>query len=103
MTVSDSLGYLAMATGIFAALAISADLGRRITGSAFLVFTISSLSWIAVGYLEDEPPLLIQNVVLTGVNVFGVYRWLIRQPSRNSHSRKLDQTTVEARRSAHNV
>ena len=82
MPLVDALGYLAMATGIVAALTISADLGRRITGSAFLIFTISSVSWILVGVLDEEPPLLIQNIVLTGVNLFGVYRWLIRTPSQ---------------------
>lgn len=81
MMLSDWLGYLAMATGIVAAVTISADLGRRITGSAFIVFTVSSISWVLVGLLDDEPPLLIQNIVLTGVNLFGIYRWLIR--SRN--------------------
>ena len=80
MMPADWLGYLAMVTGIVAALTISADLGRRITGSAFIVFTVSSVSWVLVGALDNEPPLLIQNIVLTGVNLFGIYRWLIRKP-----------------------
>ncbi len=77
--MSDILGYLAMATGIVAAILVSANIGRRITGWAFVVFTVSSILWVAVGGLEGEPPLVIQNVVLTGVNVFGIYRWLIRK------------------------
>jgi len=70
-------GYFAMATGIVAAVIISANLSRRLTGYAFVLFTFSSLVWIAVGFLEDQPPLLIQNIILTLVNIFGVYRWLI--------------------------
>lgn len=77
--MSDAVGYVAMATGITAAILVSANLGRRITGGAFVVFTLSSVLWIVVGGLQNEPPLIIQNVVLTGVNVFGVYRWLIQK------------------------
>ncbi|KCZ88864.1 hypothetical protein [Hyphomonas johnsonii] len=75
--MSDVLGYVAMATGIVAAVLVSANLSRRITGYAFVVFTLSSLVWVAVGFLKGQPPLLIQNIVLTGVNLFGIYRWLI--------------------------
>lgn len=42
-----------------------------------MVFTVSSGAWVALGLLEDEPPLIMQNIALTGVNLFGIYRWLI--------------------------
>ncbi|MEN0652189.1 MULTISPECIES: hypothetical protein [Hyphobacterium] len=75
----DLLGWYAMASGIAAAIMISIDAGRRITGWGFVVFTTSSLSWIIVGVGEGEPPLSLQNVVLTGINLLGIYRWLIRR------------------------
>lgn len=75
--MEDVLGYSAMATGIVAAVMISANFSRRMTGYAFVLFTFSSVIWIAVGYLQGEPPILIQNAILTFVNLFGVYRWLI--------------------------
>lgn len=75
---SEFLGYVAMATGIVAAVTISGDFGRRITGWAFVIFTISSIAWVAVGLMDDEIPLIIQNAVLTLINAFGIYRWLIR-------------------------
>ncbi|MEH6695963.1 MAG: hypothetical protein V7675_13020 [Hyphomonas sp.] len=77
--MNDSLGYLAMATGIVAAVLVSANLSRKITGYAFIVFTVSSIVWVIVGTLKGEPPLILQNIALTAVNVFGVYRWLIRK------------------------
>ncbi|MBB35511.1 MAG: hypothetical protein CME88_04090 [Hirschia sp.] len=77
--IVDLLGYVAMATGVVAALAISADISRRITGLSFIVFTISSVSWVVNGAMQGEPPLVIQNVVMTLINVFGIYRWLIRK------------------------
>jgi nicotinamide riboside transporter PnuC len=75
----DFLGWFAMASGIIAAIMISVDAGRKITGWGFVVFTASSLSWIVVGIGEGEPPLSLQNVVLTVINVVGIYRWLIRK------------------------
>lgn len=73
------LEWLAMATGIIAAITISMDLGRKITGFAFIVFTVSSVSWVIVGIAQGEPPLTVMNVVLTIVNLVGIYRWLIRK------------------------
>ncbi len=77
--MSDILGYVAMASGICAAVTISGDFGRKITGYAFVIFTVSSIAWVAVGLMDEEPPLIIQNAVLTFINAFGIYRWLIRK------------------------
>lgn len=77
--MSDFLSWFAMASGIAAAIMISIDAGRKITGWGFVVFTFSSISWITVGILDGELPLGLQNIVLTGVNLFGIYRWLIRK------------------------
>lgn len=75
----DMLGWFAMASGIIAAVMVSIDAGRKVTGWGFVVFTASSLSWIVVGIGEGEPPLSLQNVVLTIINLVGIYRWLIRK------------------------
>ena len=77
--MNEILGYLAMTTGIIAAVTISGDFGRRVTGWAFVIFTVSSTAWVAVGLMDSEPPLVIQNAVLTGINAFGIWRWLIRK------------------------
>jgi hypothetical protein len=39
--------------------------------------TVGSLLWIAVGYLSADYALLVQNVVITLINMLGIYRWLI--------------------------
>lgn len=73
----ETLEWIAMGTGICAAIMISADLGRKITGTAFVIFAISSTAWVTIGVAENEPPLLYQNLVLTVINCIGIYRWLI--------------------------
>lgn len=62
-----------------AALMTASNLGARITGFGFIVFTVGSIAWAALGIATDLPNLLWQNVVLTGLNLFGVWRWLGRQ------------------------
>jgi hypothetical protein len=78
MDVGDLIRWSAAASGIVAAIIVALNLGRRITGVGFVVFTWSSISWIVAGYLENLPSLITLNVALTIINILGVYRWLIR-------------------------
>ena len=59
-----------------AALVVASNLGARITGFGFIVFAIGSVAWTVLGYMTGQPNLLWQNVILTGLNLFGVWRWL---------------------------
>jgi len=78
------LGYAAMLTGTVAAIMVSANVGRRITGYGFVIFTVSSLTWITYALQDGETPLILQNAVLTAINFAGIYRWLIarKKPSQ---------------------
>ena len=51
--------------------------GRQ--GFGFIVFVAASIAWIGSSAIEGEAPLAIQNVVLLVINLFGVYRYLIRK------------------------
>ena len=62
-----------------AALMTASNLGSRITGYGFIVFTVGSLTWLTLGITTGQSNLLWQNVVLTGLNLFGIWRWLGRQ------------------------
>lgn len=59
-----------------AALIVASNLGARLTGLGFIIFTIGSIAWTALGVVTDQPNLLWQNVILTALNLFGVWRWL---------------------------
>lgn len=79
--MADSIQWFATITGICAACLVSLNLGRRRTGFGFIVFTFSSVAWIVFAVLSSETPLAIQNVVLTVINIIGVYRWLVVRPA----------------------
>ena len=73
--------WTASISGVVAALAVAADLGRRITGWGFVLFLLSSAAWITAGLLDEEAALSTQNAVLFVINCVGVYRYLIRKVS----------------------
>lgn len=79
MTLIDSLKWYASISGIIAAFMVSLDLGRRITGWGFVLFITSSIAWISGALMTKDEPLWTQNLVLFGINGFGVYRYLIRK------------------------
>lgn len=79
MEVTEVLKWFASISGIIAAFMVSLDNGRRVTGWGFALFVASSIAWISGALLSDDEPLLSQNIVLFGINLFGVYRYLIRK------------------------
>lgn len=77
--MADSISWIATVATIIAASMTAANLGSRITGYGFCVFLIGSLAWLATGLMTQQPALTWTNVVLTVLNVFGIWRWLGRQ------------------------
>ncbi|MBN8807757.1 MAG: hypothetical protein J0I47_05925 [Sphingomonas sp.] len=78
-TIITILKWTASISGIVAALMASLDSGRRVTGWGFVIFVGSSICWIVGALLSKDAALGTQNAVLFAVNLFGVYRYLIRQ------------------------
>ena len=64
---------------MIAAMMTAANLGARVTGWGFVVFTIGSVCWSLVGLGSGQMNLLATNVFLTAVNLVGIWRWLRRQ------------------------
>jgi len=71
--------WLAPAATILAAMMTAANLGARVTGWGFVVFTAGSVCWAIDGYASGQTSLLAANVFLTLVNIVGAWRWLGRQ------------------------
>jgi hypothetical protein len=65
---------------VIAAALIALDLGRRITGLAFMLFVTSSIALIGWGFAQpDTAGIGAQNIVMLAINLIGVYRYLIRK------------------------
>ena len=64
---------------IIGALLTASNLGNRITGIGFIALTLGSLAWLGIGLIAGPASLVWQNVVLTLLNGFGIWRWLGRQ------------------------
>jgi hypothetical protein len=79
--MTDLLSWVATAATIGGALLTASNLGARITGTGFVVFLFGSLSWIGVSLMSGQQALLWTNIVLTFLNLFGIWRWLGRQAS----------------------
>jgi hypothetical protein len=76
---ADAAGIIAPAATMLAAMMTAANLGARVTGWGFVVFTLGSLSWSVVAIASGQTNLLATNVFLTLVNLIGIWRWLGRQ------------------------
>jgi hypothetical protein len=72
-------GWVAPVATTIAALMTASNLGSRITGYGFIVFTIGSIAWLMLGISTGQANLLWQNIILTALNLFGIWRWLGRQ------------------------
>jgi hypothetical protein len=77
--MGELAGWIAPIATMLAACVTAANLGARITGWGFVIFTVGSLAWSTYGYATGQPNLLWQNIALTFVNLVGIWRWLIRQ------------------------
>ncbi|HEY8353363.1 MAG TPA: hypothetical protein VIK87_12525 [Sphingomonadales bacterium] len=87
-TMIGNLHFVGMVTAVIAALMISADISRRVTGYGFVIFTLSSVVWVAAAIADQKTSLGIQNGVLFFINVFGIYRYLLRRPLRQRREAK---------------
>lgn len=77
--MADSISWVATIATIIAASMTASNLGSRITGYGFCVFLVGSVAWLATGLLTGQPALVWTNIVLTILNIFGIWRWLGRQ------------------------
>lgn len=79
MQAADIAGWVAPAATMIAAMMTAANLGARITGYGFIVFTVGSVAWSIIGISSGQTNLLLTNGFLTLVNAVGIWRWLGRQ------------------------
>ena len=94
--MTDIISWIATVATIAAACMTASNLGARITGYGFAVFTVGSLSWLWVGLDSGQQAIVWTNVVLTGLNLFGVWRWLGRQAKVEDGGAAAAEKSVDA-------
>lgn len=98
MNAQDIAGWIAPLATTLAAVMTAANLGTRVTGWGFVVFTVGSIAWVTIALGTGQSNLLWANGFLTVVNVIGIWRWLGRQARHEDGSK-----TASARSAAQRV
>jgi len=93
------LEWFGAAGAFIAAGLIAADLGRRVTGWAFVLFVFVSIAWVIAGLATATWSLVIQNSLLLGVNTWGVWQYLL-SPTRKREIEKQEKIAEQAREEA---
>lgn len=75
---------------------IAADLGRKVTGWAFVLFCVVNVAWIAAGLINDQMPLVVQNGILFVVDAWGVWQYLL-SPRKKREIEKMEELAEEAK------
>ena len=79
-TLLQILQWYGASASVIAAALVALDLGRRITGWAFVLFVTSSVALIGWGFAQpDAKGIGAQNIVMLAINLVGVYQHLIRK------------------------
>ena len=82
MNLPDVLEWYATISGVLAALMLAGDFGRRVTGFGFILFCTMNVAWIVFARMDDTGGLMWQNIILFGVNLIGVYQYLLSPKNR---------------------
>lgn len=72
-------GWIAPAATMIAAMMTAANLGARVTGWGFVLFSVGAVAWVIVALGSGQQNLLWSNAFLLVVDLVGIWRWLGRQ------------------------
>jgi hypothetical protein len=95
--LQDAVAWIAPIATMIAAMMTAANLGARVTGWGFIVFTVGSIAWTTVGLTSGQTNLVASNGFLTVVNLVGIWRWLGRQAAYEDGAKSAQEAS---RRSA---
>ena len=95
--MEQAAAWIAPIATMLAAMMTAANLGARVTGWGFVIFTIGSIGWSIVGISTGQQNLLFTNGVLTLVNVVGIWRWLGRQARYQDGGQAATERSAAAR------
>jgi hypothetical protein len=88
--------YVAPAATMIAAMMTAANLGARVTGWGFVLFSIGAVAWIIDALATGQNNLLLSNAFLLVVDLVGIWRWLGRQTRYDVGAQKARDESVTA-------
>lgn len=91
--MEEAAGWIAPIATMIAAMMTAANLGARVTGWGFIVFTVGSVAWTTVGLTSGQTNLVASNGFLTLVNLVGIWRWLGRQAAYEDGARSAQEAS----------
>lgn len=95
--MNGPLEWIAAIGTIIAAAMIAADLGRKVTGWGFVLFSVVACMWVYAGLTaSDGMPIAIQNGLLLLVNIYGIWQFLISRKKKREIE-LVEQCAVEAK------
>nr|WP_246332024.1 PRC-barrel domain-containing protein [Sphingomonas chungangi] len=93
----ESAGWIALGTTCIAALMTASNLGARVTGWGFVIFTVGAVAWALDGFFSGQTQLLWSNGFLAAVDLFGIWRWLGRRAKFSDTSRAEELRSEDGR------
>lgn len=75
VTALEALKWLGTGFGIAGALTLALNL--PLSGWGFVLFLVSSVSWTVAGVRMGDAPLALLHATFMGINLLGIYRWLL--------------------------
>lgn len=82
--MNDILQWFGCVTGITGSLFLA--LNNKHSGWGFVLFLLSNMFWMAFGISTNAPGLITTQVFFTITSSLGVYKWLIKNASKDSIS-----------------
>jgi len=70
-----ALKWIGTITGILGAILVAANVG--VVGWGFVIWSISSASWVVAGYIMREPSLVLLQAVFLAVDLVGIWRSML--------------------------
>lgn len=89
-------GWIAPAATMIAAIMTAANLGARVTGWGFAVFSVGAVAWIVVAAGSGQHNLLYSNAFLLLVDIVGMWRWLGRKARYDAGADKARERSARA-------
>ncbi|TVV73695.1 PRC-barrel domain containing protein [Sphingomonas solaris] len=94
--MEELAGWIAPIATMIAAIMTASNLGPRVTGWGFVVFTVGSIAWVTVAVTTGQQNLLLANGFLTLVNLVGIWRWLGRVARYDAGAREAQARSTAA-------